>query len=426
MPFTTREESEVSAKSPRATSLSSAQIRRDWSQKIRDEAVSGARITHKAYLDALKKRLVEVVGGTLSPQEAERRLRETLRDLGYTPEGGFGDGKVPSARPMTIQDLSSSRRIQLIIDTNVKRARSMGQVAASQSPLSLLSTPAWELTRTGARKKPRGNWNKRWAAAGAACGWKGASRKRMVALKSSPIWDKLGDGSGGFNDTLGSPFPPFAFGSGMAWVGVPRREWQKICAAEGIPDGMEEIKEAARASRETGVVEISAPVPPKVAREVGVGNPLIAKPEAPRPAPATTYTPPFSADFDQRDEANNAVDDALDAIDAAADVVADAVQTAEDALKADGVADDARGRISSALERARSLRVEVASLRGRVINYGSSVETTPAPTDAQSQLSYDETMRRYAKAAARTASEAGRRAEDARRIVAEAVAAGGS
>ena len=42
----------------------------------------------------------------------------------------------------------------------------------------------------------------------------------FVALKSSPIWQALGDGVGGFKDTLGNPYPPFAFGSGMGWTDV--------------------------------------------------------------------------------------------------------------------------------------------------------------------------------------------------------------
>ena len=36
----------------------------------------------------------------------------------------------------------------------------------------------------------------------------------MVALKSSGVWLALGDGAGGYSDTLGNPFPPFAYNSG--------------------------------------------------------------------------------------------------------------------------------------------------------------------------------------------------------------------
>lgn len=40
----------------------------------------------------------------------------------------------------------------------------------------------------------------------------------MVALKSSPIWAAIGDGAGGYQDTLGNAYPPFAFGSGLGWL----------------------------------------------------------------------------------------------------------------------------------------------------------------------------------------------------------------
>ena len=46
----------------------------------------------------------------------------------------------------------------------------------------------------------------------------------MVALKTSPIWQALGDGAGGYRDTLGNPYPPFAYGSGLAWADVSRDE----------------------------------------------------------------------------------------------------------------------------------------------------------------------------------------------------------
>lgn len=42
----------------------------------------------------------------------------------------------------------------------------------------------------------------------------------MAALKSSPVWEALGNGAGGFRDALGNPYPPFAYGSGLDWEDV--------------------------------------------------------------------------------------------------------------------------------------------------------------------------------------------------------------
>ena len=411
MPFTTREQTRAAGLTPRTTSLSSDKLKAAWSQKIKDEAIFGARITHRAYVDSIKKRLVEVIGGTITPQEAERRLKETLRDLGYSPEKGFGDGKVPAAKAGDIRDLSSSRRIQLILDTNVKRARSMGQVAASENPMTMMSLPAWKLTRTGARKKPRGDWNRRWAAAGAKCGWKGASKRQMIALKTSPIWQALAEGAGGFEDTLGSPFPPFAFGSGLAWVSVGRREWQRICQSEGIPDGLKEVTKKAKEFMKKGggstaeaLPTISTDMPPMGDKPQGVPNPMTTptKPTQPAPKPAA-YIP----DYSERNDANDAVDDSLDEINRAVAEAEKIVKALTDKAARTEDADDEL----ELNEEARSLKsamAELSSLKGRVVNYGAAIESTLPPRNKAEQSSYDLTMRRYASSAKSVARRARR------------------
>ena len=55
-----------------------------------------------------------------------------------------------------------------------------------------------------------------------------ALKDRFIALKSSPIWQALGDGVGGFTDTLGNPYPPFAYSSGMDWQAVDRDTCEKL------------------------------------------------------------------------------------------------------------------------------------------------------------------------------------------------------
>lgn len=85
--------------------------------------------------------------------------------------------------------------------------------------------PAFELKRYVSSKFDR-DWNARWNAAGKEIKWKGVSKKdgRMIALKTSPIWQALGRGVGGFNDSWGLPYPPFAIGSGMDWMQIEREE----------------------------------------------------------------------------------------------------------------------------------------------------------------------------------------------------------
>jgi hypothetical protein len=57
---------------------------------------------------------------------------------------------------------------------------------------------------------------------------------RMVAAKNSPIWQFLGSA---WDDSLGNPYPPFAFNSGMDWLEVERDE----AVALGVVDSDQEI-----------------------------------------------------------------------------------------------------------------------------------------------------------------------------------------
>jgi hypothetical protein len=108
-------------------------------------------------------------------------------------------------------------------------AHSIARVDA-QSDAVVRAFPAWRLSRFGDRKDPR-DWQARWAAAFNECGGKGcAPSGEMVARKDSPIWEKIGAGAGGHKDTLGNPYPPFAFNSGMDWEDVDAEE----CEALGI------------------------------------------------------------------------------------------------------------------------------------------------------------------------------------------------
>lgn len=103
--------------------------------------------------------------------------------------------------------------------------------------------PAWELLRVYDRDVPRGyrqingtlipvpgdDWPTRFRAAAQASGDTDAASVlqatgRMIAFKASPIWQALGDGEGGYTDTLRNPYAPFAFNSGYDLNNVGRVE----------------------------------------------------------------------------------------------------------------------------------------------------------------------------------------------------------
>ena len=157
----------------------------------------------------------------LNPATARQHLREFFERIGYQPRPGEAG---------TIKDLSSDGRIDLVVDTAVP-PRATGtfiQGNANQDVVDMF--PAWELVRFEARRIPRGeamehgelvpdpenSWEARFKAAAQASGDDDALRVlnetgRMLARKDSPLWDSLGDGAGGHDDTLGNPFPPSRF-----------------------------------------------------------------------------------------------------------------------------------------------------------------------------------------------------------------------
>ena len=210
------------------TGLGSAEIREQFAADILRRSVFSARMEDLRHLATIRDVCAEIVGGTINQATARERLLASLARMGHSPQDGAG-----------IENPASIRRLDLIIDTQRQMAASAAKIAA-ETESTLEEWPAVELTRFAGRAAPRADWMERWHAAGEAVGWQGASREaggypdwRMVALKGSPIWQALGDGAGGYRDTLGNPFPPFAYGSGLAWADVSREE----CEALGLDPG---------------------------------------------------------------------------------------------------------------------------------------------------------------------------------------------
>ena len=209
----------IGLKTPTPTALDTAGIRARWSQRLREQALFSARMTLQGYLDRAKAVLMQVADGTLDASAARLALTDTLAQLGYAPEPGT-EG--------TLKDARTLARLNLVLKTNRQTAASLAQLAESEDPQVAALFPAWELASGGYRKHHRTDWPQRWKAAGERVAWRGAHRTKMVALKNSPIWQALGDGAGGFRDTLGNPYPPFAFGSSYEWVPVDRLEAREL------------------------------------------------------------------------------------------------------------------------------------------------------------------------------------------------------
>lgn len=219
----------LAAKKLMPTNLTSAELAQLNKQILRTSFTS-AQTTLEGLLERYKTGVGNLINPTLEPgvdfNPARLRafIKEYLTSISYAPnEGEEG----------SIKDLSSDGRINLVIKTNVELAQGAGKFVQGNSNEDVIDLwPAQELVRYEERDKPR-DWEKRWELAAQVANDPGAVRVssdegRMVALKSSGIWQALGDGAGGYLDTLGNPFPPFAFNSGMWTDDVSRKEAEEL------------------------------------------------------------------------------------------------------------------------------------------------------------------------------------------------------
>ena len=208
------------------TSLGSAEIREQYAREILQRSILSARMESVRYLAKIREVATELSAGTINAAKAREGLLNVLSQIGY--DTTYDDGKV--SNPV------SQRRLDLILETQRQMAASVARISLETED-TLDMYPAWELTRVDKPAKPREDWPARWNAAGASVGWEGARKGvyygsgvgiGFIALKSSPIWAALGSGVGGFRDTLGNPYPPFAFGSYMDWVDVDRETAERL------------------------------------------------------------------------------------------------------------------------------------------------------------------------------------------------------
>jgi hypothetical protein len=174
-----------------------AQLERD----ILERAVFSATVDRAERLQRIEDAVNASLTGQADTATLRLGLKQALAAEGYEPD---------PEKQGTIEDLSSTRRINLQIETNVALARGYGYWSQGQQADVLDEWPAQELFRATAAEKPR-DWEKRWTDAGGEL-----FEGRMIALKNDPIWTHL--------SRFGQPYPPFDFNSGMDVRDVARDE----------------------------------------------------------------------------------------------------------------------------------------------------------------------------------------------------------
>lgn len=169
--------------------------------QLLERSMFSARVNNAKILENFDQRLGRIIapeglapGEYMSDAKFRVEMQEIVRATGYDP---VAQGITPGS----LRDLTSTARLDLINDTNVKMARGHGYWQQGQSTGILDAWPAQELFRGESREKER-NWNARWIAAGGKL-----FGGRMIALKNAPIWTKI--------SAFGLPYPPFDFRSGM-------------------------------------------------------------------------------------------------------------------------------------------------------------------------------------------------------------------
>ena len=185
---------------------------RQWSgiqAGLRDRAFFMAKVEEQRILHAARRGVADILESGKSASEVRRDLREVLKRLHYDPGEKRG----------TVQDLTTRRRLDVMIETNVGQARGWAQHMRATTEGALAAFPAYELVRVKQRRAPR-DWRVRWRAAGGRLYAEG----RMIALKTDPVWAAI--------SRFGNPFPPFDYNSGMGLDDVGRRE----CVRLGVID----------------------------------------------------------------------------------------------------------------------------------------------------------------------------------------------
>ncbi len=210
------------AKTVLPTALRAAEIRTLLSQQTRALSFFSAQTLRADYLSEAHKLIQSLVSGDFvvggdgalrprKPGEAlntslvRTRMQNFLRETGYKPDPAERGG---------LLDLSSDRRVDLIIDTQTKMAQGYARHEAALDPEVLEDFPADEMYRQRQSKVKR-DWDVTWNAARARLGDAttaslATSRDGpFVALKGDPIWVAT--------NRFGNPWPPPDYNSGM-WI----------------------------------------------------------------------------------------------------------------------------------------------------------------------------------------------------------------
>jgi len=150
----------------------------------------------------LRKSVAAIVHGKSNTATERARLLQLIEKWSYAPDDDVAD---------TLNDLGSSERLTLLIETNVGLERGRIQWQEGLEKGALVAFPAFELVLSVAPPEEAVYWKNIWSNARAqlpATSATVASSGRLIALKSDPIWCAI--------SFFKVPYPPYGVGS-HAW-----------------------------------------------------------------------------------------------------------------------------------------------------------------------------------------------------------------
>lgn len=210
----------------RRTPVGSALRSAEWEKMplaLRERSQFSAGVEEVRVMHTVQDGLRKLVGSLRNEKGVYTDRSKVIAEIGKVAEAS---GLTPRDEALrgTIQDITSERRAELIVDTQTQMTYGHTNWKAGQDRDMLEAFPAQELIRVEERLVKR-DWgdsaNGRWLQAARAVGDNDAIRiwgesGRMIALKTSRIWESL--------SRFGTPWPPFDFNSGMGVEDVSREE----------------------------------------------------------------------------------------------------------------------------------------------------------------------------------------------------------
>jgi len=166
--------------------------------QIRKQLFWSAGVIRADWLNDWYQLVTDLLEGKVDRGSARLAIKDQVDRSGYLAEPGTEGG---------LLDLSSDRRINLILDTQQQLANGWGRFEQENTEAVVQAFPARELYRAIFRAQPR-NWAQKWMDAGGR-----TYGGRYIARVDDPIWAKSLS-AGGFN-RFGIPTGPFDFNSGM-------------------------------------------------------------------------------------------------------------------------------------------------------------------------------------------------------------------